>query len=171
MARAHPSETAEMIAGRDHHCRFVHSDLPRDLWKGDSLLGILANPNNQDLLRERWDRARAREHGIELVDTAALGYQSIWLGGEHLVFLLRFPGQAPRHRTLLSTLLGILPRWEKSGSGSPTTPLRKPGAEVFATPRRATSDRRVAESSIRSDSSRVPRRATRPLRRSRPCGR
>lgn len=80
-----------MKPGRDHHYRFVHTDLPRYLWQGDSLLGILANPDNQDFLRERWDGARARGHGVELVDPAGLGYQSFWLGGEHLVFLLRFP--------------------------------------------------------------------------------
>ena len=75
----------------------MHSDLPRYLWRGDSFLGILANPDNQEFLRERWNRARARGDAIDLVNPTGLGYQSFWLGGEHLVFLLRFP--TPVNRT------------------------------------------------------------------------
>ena len=40
---------------RAQHYLFAHHVLPGHLWQGDSVLGILANPENQSFLTDLWD--------------------------------------------------------------------------------------------------------------------
>ncbi|MBF0503269.1 MAG: hypothetical protein HQM09_24320 [Candidatus Riflebacteria bacterium] len=42
---------------RVQHYYFAHRLLPALLFKGHSLLGILANPANQEFLLEKWEEA------------------------------------------------------------------------------------------------------------------
>lgn len=78
------------------HYHFAHKLLPSFVWEGDALFGILANPENQDYLPKVWKQlhqeARTAEgKPIPFIAPDGLGTQSYWLGGEHLVFLIRFP--------------------------------------------------------------------------------
>src|SRR5262245_17191464 len=107
---------------RLHHYAFSHRVLPAQLQSGDGILGVLANPGNQDYLVKTWDAVPRSKHFLELsahyqdqlqalipgqivsqelnaglaidtdsVPSQGLAYNSFWLGGQHLVFLVQMP--------------------------------------------------------------------------------
>lgn len=109
---------------RAHHYLYAHKMLPAYLWQEDSMLGILANPENQDYLVNLWEAlpdtdgfmhqvtahreeyadpeeiAIRKDLGIDvtppdvyeqILSPDELGYSAYWIGGEHLVFVIRFP--------------------------------------------------------------------------------
>lgn len=103
------------------HYLFAHRFLPHMLWQGDSMLGILANPDNQEYLHDIWNRiphtpmfeslrerravrtpldemfaqAGLSRPGPEVAARIAppdgLSYESFWIGGQHLVVLITMP--------------------------------------------------------------------------------
>jgi hypothetical protein len=94
---------------RVQHYLFAHRVLPGLVWEGDALLGILANPENQDFLTGLWESIPAdpsfaemaaaigppqNERATEVVPSDGLGYAAHWLGDEHLAFLVTLPPPA-----------------------------------------------------------------------------
>lgn len=78
------------------HYHFAHKLLPGFVWEGDALFGILANPENKDYLLSVWrgfqKEARTKDNKpVADISPEGLSNESFWLGGEHLVFLIRFP--------------------------------------------------------------------------------
>lgn len=75
-----------------HHYLFAHKVLPSVLWEGDSMLGILANPENQEYLTTIWNKVPLSTGQLPaILPPDGLGYSSHWIGGEHLVFLVQMP--------------------------------------------------------------------------------
>ncbi len=48
---------------RMHHYFFAHKALPAQLWNGDSVLGILVNPQNQEYLVALWNQIGQQMQG------------------------------------------------------------------------------------------------------------
>ncbi len=137
---------------RLHHSFFAHQYLPAHIFAGEQILGILANPHNQGFLVDSWNgipylpafqnmlqnqqelmRSPDWPAGMpavvgERLPPDGLGYQSLWLGGQHVVILITFPPAQSRIEARLgaitvSPIIRYL-TWETGETGgSPTTLL------------------------------------------------
>ena len=73
------------------HYLFAHRILPDLLWQGDSVLGILANPENQPFLGEQWDRVPSGWNCLPSPGREQLAYSSHWIGGDNLAVVITMP--------------------------------------------------------------------------------
>jgi hypothetical protein len=73
------------------HYLFAHRILPHLLWQGDSVLGILANPENQQFLGEQWDRVPGVFECRPSRGRERLAYTTHWVGGDNLTVVVTLP--------------------------------------------------------------------------------
>jgi hypothetical protein len=76
------------------HYLFAHRLLPGLLWQGDSMLGILVNPENQPFLGEQWDTVRSRAQCVPSTGRERLAYSTHWIGDDNLAVVITLPPPA-----------------------------------------------------------------------------
>jgi len=76
---------------RTHHYIFAHKLFPSHIWNGDSVLGILANPENQEFTVNIWNELGQKLEQQDRLPPAGLRHSSHWIGGEHLAILVELP--------------------------------------------------------------------------------
>jgi len=73
------------------HYLFAHRFLPELLWQGDSLLGILVNPENQAFLGDQWDAVAQHWECAPSAGRERLSFASHWIGGDNLAVVIFMP--------------------------------------------------------------------------------
>lgn len=76
---------------RPHHYLFVHKVFPAHIWNGDSVLGILANLENQEFTVDLWTEVGRQLEPHDRLSPEGMRHSSHWIGGEHLVILVELP--------------------------------------------------------------------------------
>ena len=73
------------------HYLYAHRILPQLLWQGDSILGILVNPENQGFLGDQWDRVLSSFRCTPCRGREQLRYSTHWIGGDNLAIVISMP--------------------------------------------------------------------------------
>jgi hypothetical protein len=76
---------------RLQHYFFAHKVLPSRISNADSVLGILANPDNQEFLVHLWHQIGQGLSPSDCLSPSGLKHSSHWIGDEHLVILVELP--------------------------------------------------------------------------------
>lgn len=76
---------------RRHHYLFAHKMFPAHVWNGDSVLGILANPENQEYTVNLWNDLGGQLEPKDRIPAKGMRHSSHWIGGGHLIVLVELP--------------------------------------------------------------------------------